>query len=530
MRTVPLADSRTAYAWLAAATPLVAAAFSIAHMARSVFVPYELDYGEGLVLWESLRITNPQVVYHPIETSPFVVAIYPPGYLLAAHFAGAAIGDIQIGGRLVTLVATLLCAVMVAAIVLELLPARLDRRARWIGALTAGALALSLANVRRWGPLARVDILGVALSLSGLFLFLNGRRYGWKWYAAFTCFALAAFTKQNLIAGAAACLVVAAFESRRAAAALAAFYALLVAGSFGVMQAITGGQFLQHLFFYPAQNPFYVMQVIEMGALNLGAMSPLLIPACLAVSMAMRRPARHATKAIGLVFRNGRLRWGIGCLALFVGMAVLASATSGKKGAGPYYFIEWNVACCALVGVLIGVQLARWNATRSLWRLTVPLCVGAFGFVAAGFESNQALHFTAGARALDRQRLTEYREAVQVVRSLPDPVLGYDLTLMVKGGKEAAIEPFMMYTLHRAGRWDAAPLVDQVSRRTYSAFVGDTDLDFDGNMPDAMKEAIRANYPTVLKVGHYRFRFPDGSTGIGGTKAAVPSIPIERLP
>src|SRR5262245_6349838 len=340
VRTGPLirTHSRTVYTWFVLATPLAAAAFSLVHMVRSVFIPYELAYGEGLVLWQSLRITSPQTVYHAIDTYPFVVGMYPPAFLLTTHLVGAAIGDIQIGGRLVALIATVGCAAMISAIVLELLPLRFDRWARWTGALTAGALVLNLANVRRWAPLARVDLPAIALCLAGLFLFLNGRRPGWKWFAAFGCFALAAFTKQSLVAAPAACLAAAAFQSRRTAFALAGFYAVLLVASFGAMQVITDGQFLKHLFVYTTQNRFDILQVFVMGGRNLGAMSLLLIPACLAAWIPVRRPRAHqAASRIRVTLTSSRFRWGIGCLVLYVVVAAIVSTTSGKNGAGPYY-------------------------------------------------------------------------------------------------------------------------------------------------------------------------------------------------
>jgi len=521
------------YVWLVLATPIVAAAFSLIHMGRLVFIPYELGYGEGLVLWQSLHILTPRTVYHSITGYPFIVGMYPPVYLMTTHFIGAAIGDIQIGGRVVTVLAAVTCAAMIAAIVLELLPSRLDRRARWTGALAAGALTLSISTVRLWAPSARVDLLGVALSVSGFFLFVNGRRFGWRWIAAFGCFVLAAFTKQSFVAAPAACLLIAAWDSRRAAFALGASYALLVAATLGFMHATTDGQFLTHLFVY-TRNRFDPLQVIVMGALNLRMMGPLLIVGSFAAYFAVRRPVSHGchpARAIRTTLKNSRLRWGIASLVCYFAVAVLVSAPiSGKHGAGPYYFIEWNLACCALVGVTIGLQLARWDSIAPLMRVTTALCVGGVAFVAAGFGSNEALRFTSGARALDRHRVSEFQDALKAVRDLPGPVVAYDLTLMLKAGKDPSFEPFIMYELLQTGRWDPAPLVRELSERGYSAFIGETELDQDLNMPPMMKDAIVANYPIVKTVGRYRFHLPESGTGMPETGSAMRGVPTQELP
>jgi hypothetical protein len=521
------------YVWLVLATPLVAAALSLVHMGRLVFIPYELGYGEGLVLWQSLHILSPRTVYHPITTYPFIVGMYPPVYLMTTHFVGAAIGDIQIGGRVVTVLATVTCAAMTAAIVVELLPSRLDRSARWTGALTAAALTLSISTVRQWAPSARVDLLGVALSVSGFFLFVNGRRPGWKWLAAFGCFGLAAFTKQSFVAAPAACLLLAAWHSKRAAVALGAFYGVFIGVALGFMHTMTDGQFLRHLFVY-TQNRFDVLQILVMGGLNIPTIGPLVIVGCFAACIAVRRPGGHecqAARSLRTALKNSSLRWGIASLVCYFAVAVLVSASiSGKNGAGPYYFIEWNIACCALAGVSIALQLARWNSIAPLMRIATALCVGGVALAAAGFGSNEALRFTAGARALDRHRLSEFQAALKAARDLPGPVVAYDLTLMLKAGKDPAFEPFIMYELLHAGRWNPAPLAAELSQRKYSAFIGETELDQDLNMPAAMKNAILANYPIVKTVGRYRFHLPESGSGIRETDSAVRAIQTQELP
>jgi hypothetical protein len=299
------------------------------------------------------------------------------------------------------------------------------------------------------------------------------------------------------------------------------------------MHAITDGQFLTHLFIY-TRNRFDVLQVVVMGALNLRVMGPLLIVGAFAAYVAMRRPVshgRHPARAIRTTLKNSRLRWGIASLVCYLAVAVLVSASiSGKNGAGPYYFIEWNLACCALVGVSIGLQLARWHSIAPLMRVTTALCVGGVAFVAAGFGSNEALRFTSGARALDRHRTSEFQEALKAVRDLPGPVVAYDLTLMLKAGKDPSFEPFIMYELLQKGRWDPAPLARELSERGYSAFIGETELDQDLNMPPVMKNAIVANYPIVKTVGRYRFHLPETGKDMPETGSAMRGVPIQELP
>jgi hypothetical protein len=41
----------------------------------------ELDYGEGIVLWQAANVTNWKRAYRPIEQYPHIVFHYPPLFI-----------------------------------------------------------------------------------------------------------------------------------------------------------------------------------------------------------------------------------------------------------------------------------------------------------------------------------------------------------------------------------------------------------------------------------------------------------------
>src|SRR5258708_10492368 len=65
----------------------------------------QLDYGEGLVWWQSAHVTDFAAAYKPIGSYPYLVFHYPPVYHLAARWAAGLTGDWIWAARLLSLTA-----------------------------------------------------------------------------------------------------------------------------------------------------------------------------------------------------------------------------------------------------------------------------------------------------------------------------------------------------------------------------------------------------------------------------------------
>ena len=58
--------------------------------------------------------------------------------------------------------------------------------------------------------------------------------------------------------------------------------------------------------------------------------------------------------------------------------AFVVSFTAGKAGAWYNYFLEWNIACCALAGIVVGRTWRQSRGVRMGWSVAlVWLLVGA---------------------------------------------------------------------------------------------------------------------------------------------------------
>src|SRR4029450_10407410 len=116
--------------------------------------------GEGYVLHDALRLVRGQPIWTDITQFPMVRSPYPPVYLLVTGLL-AAPSPSFLPLRLVSLLATLAIGGM------------LFWHARrvsfgWPPAVLAAGIWFGSTFVYQWGPLARVDMLGLALSLAAV--------------------------------------------------------------------------------------------------------------------------------------------------------------------------------------------------------------------------------------------------------------------------------------------------------------------------------------------------------------------------
>ena len=99
----------------------------------------------------------------------------------------------------------------------------------------------------KWTSFARVDMLGIFLSMVGLAIFiLAGPRSCWP-YVSFVLFVAAIFAKQAFVAAPAACLLATLFVDWRQATRFALAFALLGGAVLGLLTWQTKGGAITHL-------------------------------------------------------------------------------------------------------------------------------------------------------------------------------------------------------------------------------------------------------------------------------------------
>lgn len=455
--------------------------------------PYAFDYGEGVVWNQMLGLLAGQG-FAPLQTFPAIVYEYPPLYhLVTAAVAAAGIDALQ-AGRLVSLICTLLSALLVGLITARSIAGE-DRRTTGIAAAFAALAFLSVPVLDGWAALMRIDMLACALTLFGMLL---AARAPWSNRAAIAAglvFAAALYTRQtSLPAPAAAFLVLLAARPRAAwwmaGSAIASGLAALIA-----LEIHTRGGFLQHILFYNLNRIIWDHAL----ALALVLVSSIVLLALAAIG------ARGAMRRLGWDWRQWRARWSAdpaqAMLAIVLATLALKTLTLPailKSGASDNYLIDWFTQLCMLAGIAV------LPLVRAAMRRPAPFSPLLLGLVAIGLPV-QALN---APPFPDRAALAAERVALDRImariRASDRPVITDDATLVLRAGKPFVWEPSILAELGAAGVYDESAFVAMVRRGEFAFFVthGDRgDLLFDQRFNPAVADAIHAAYPVREVIG-----------------------------
>ena len=187
-----------------------------AYAAIAFRFPYAFDYGEGVV-WQQMRNIMAGHGYTPISVYPAIAYEYPPLFHLVSAATARVLGmDELYAGRLVSLVCTIISAVLVGLLTARAVPGP-DRRVK-VGAAVFAALAFaSLPLLDTWALLMRIDMLACAITLTAM---LAAARAPWSLRAAIAAgilFAAALYTRQTALPAPAAAFVILLLARPRAA-------------------------------------------------------------------------------------------------------------------------------------------------------------------------------------------------------------------------------------------------------------------------------------------------------------------------
>jgi hypothetical protein len=397
--------------------------------------PFPLNYGEGPLLDQAVRLANFEGIYSSdLTRAPYTISNYPPFYLLVQAPFVWLFGPELWYGRLISLASVGATALFVA---LTLFTLTRDR----IAAMSAGLTFPAIPYVLRWSSLGRVDMLGLALSWAGLFAVVR-----WP-------------TRRRAIA-AAALLFVAAVLTRQTyvlAAPLTAFVWLLVRGhrrralelaglccGLGLVSSVAlnvtthGGFFLNTV---TANINEFRWERVSFNALGAGLACPLLLLGGLA--FAWRAPR---DKVWWLV---------VPYLALSVPLALLV----GKVGSDVNYLLELSAALCLATGALVAWQRERPRLRALLISLLAfqVLALAQSSLVPSGLQDY----------VVDQER--EVRQLSRIVAEAEGPVLTDEhMGLLPLNGKRIRLQPFEMTQLSRDGSWEQDRAVESIRDEEYA--------------------------------------------------------------
>ncbi|NOZ29516.1 MAG: hypothetical protein GXP39_15885 [Chloroflexi bacterium] len=420
---------------------LVAAGLFAWHGGNAILFPYPVDYGEGPLLDQAVRLSRLENIYRPdISTPPYTVSNYPPLFVLLQAPFVRLFGPAFWYGRTISFLSVLAAAVFIGLTIHAL-------TGDGVAGAVGGLLLLSIPYVLHWGPLCRVDSLALGLSWAGLWVIVRWPHRRWALGGAIMLLTAAVYTRQSyaLAAPAAAFLWLWGRQGLRRALALAIGVGGLGLGLFALLEWVTDGGFFFHIVTANV-NTFYIRRVIR-HAIQIVRFMPVL-----SLGMGI---------TVGwLAWSRSRAGWLVGPYA--VG-GVLTAMTIGKVGSSVNYLFELSAAFALAMGVLLaGLRGHRW--LRPLWLLLLIVQVSALVMLSQTEYARWVLDKVA-------QR-SEIERLMQVVHEADGTVLADEyMGLIPLDGRPLYFQPFEFKQLAQAGIWDQRPFLDAISRGDFAVIL-----------------------------------------------------------
>jgi hypothetical protein len=494
--------------WLLWVPPLVGlavlAGLTLWLAGRALTYPYQFLHGEGLMLEFTRRLAAGEPVYKPLAEYPLGTCNYAPLPLLLARLTLPLTGLSFTAGRVWTLLATLVIAAILFAWV---------RRAsgQVLPALVAALAWLGTPYLYHWVPQFRVDLPGLAFSLTGIYLVWRevGKEFGPRWpgvVGAALLFVLGLYCKQSFLAAPAAAFCYLLLRHRRQALILAGAMLVLGGVPFLVLNITTHGAFWDSLITSNV-NPFDLHLLVSQAVDLVRTYLPLLLLAALFLLL----PPCSAT-AERLPARTGNSTWlpasaGKALIAIYLALALLTVGLAGKVGSWENYFLELLAALClgAGLGVASLLSLAdRAGKALAVGRWVVPLLVLS--------QVVLMWHTPAKAAGVMRADAAANQVLQPQVAAASGLVLSEDMGLLVQAGKPVPYYDFQLSQLALAGRWDQSWEVGNLQRSAFSLVILETDTRLDvekyGRYTRAFVSALDYGYRLAERVGKYHVYRP----------------------
>jgi hypothetical protein len=426
--------------WVATAFLILAQGLAVLlflrHGWQALSFPYPLNYGEGPLLDQSVRLAAFENIYRTdLSAPPYVIANYPPLFMVAQVPFVWLFGPAMWYGRLISLVSVAAVALFVG---LTLHALTRDRIAALAGALIFPAMPY----VVRWSSLSRVDSLGLALSWAGLFVVARWPQKRWSVFISALLLVAAVYTRQTyfLAAPLAAFVWLAAQGQRRRAlqtAAIAGGASLLL---FAALNISTGeGFFLNTV---TANLNDFRWERVSLNALGALLACPVLLLSSLAFLL--------------LTPRKGNSAWWL--VAPYLIASIPTAVLVGKVGSDVNYLLELSAALGLATGAFIAWQRRRPRLRIALIALLAVqmLALAQSSRVASGLQN-----YVVDQRA-------EVAHLSRMVASTNGPVLTDDyMGLLPERGKRIYFQPFEMTQLARDGDWNQRPFVENIANEKF---------------------------------------------------------------
>jgi hypothetical protein len=429
---------------------------------------YPLDYGEGPLLDQTMRLASGENIYkNDFSIPPYTISNYPPVFPLIQAPVALVSGPAFWYGRLLSVLSAILTALFIG---LTLFTITKDRTA----GVVAGLLFLTIPYIQYWSVLNRIDSLALVLSWAALLVVVRwpDRRWGIPLTAGLLVASI--FTRQSYaLAAPFAAFIWLLFTARwRKGIQLAVITGAVTLGLFLLLNMLTRGGFYLNIVTANV-NPFY-WNTVRNYFNEFFDNSYLLVFLILAFLVLARFVWRSQTWIIALPY-------------LFA--AILSAITIGKDGSNVNYLFEFSAA----LAFTSGAALAWVGRSPWLKALVAVVLVFQVGMLADWTQNN----FTG--RVMEKVEIepliasmtNRVREAEGIV--LADEYMG----LIPLAGKRLYYQPFEFKMMAEGGIWDEQPFLDEIAQGKFELallYFPPSWSSFEARWTPRMREVIQESY------------------------------------
>jgi hypothetical protein len=447
---------------------------------------YTLDYGEGPLLDQAVRLSRGENIYRKdISVPPYNIANYPPLFILVQVPFVWIFGPALWYGRLISLLCSLLAALFTGLTIWALVRDRL-------AAIAGGLLLLAIPYVLHWSPLNRIDNLALALLMAGLFTAARKPDSRKNRILAAVLLLLAIYTRQSYgLAGPLAAFFflllapTASIEQQpdlrnalrqgwRQALEFALWLGGLGLALFLLLNLVTRGGFFFHVVTANV-NPFY-WETVRRYASDIWGYMPFLVAGGLGLIFwggreALRAFQRHNRSQVPTELKKKpdrllrqyttarRRSWWL-AVPFLLG-ATVSAVTIGKDGSNVNYLLE----LCAALSLASGVLIAWAGQESRAFKITL-LVVLAFqvSLILNWSQETYATYHTG--RFNQEPQLFQLNQAIQRAPE-GDLLADEHMAMLAVNGRPVVFQPFEFKMLSEAGKWDQADFVQSLKDRQY---------------------------------------------------------------
>ncbi len=444
---------------------LAAAGLVVISAAQLVRTPYQIDYGEGLILDGALRIRHARPLYANPLAFPVILHVYGPA-------AYAAVACVLPGGAVSFQISRAL--ILTCSVALSLLLSYILRylTGSWCIGLAFGLLLLTLPAFRFWLYLVRADVIGILFSIVGVALYISTAKF---WYWSIPFWVLAIFCKYTLIAAPLAVFTHLLLHRQwKRGLGFAAGLGLLCAFAFLVLQITTDGWFAFHMFSTHPDRYSLVQFFALAGLVWLSA------PVVTGLALWYVAQDFHAHER--------------SFAAVYFLTSCLTALSAGKLGSTTNHFLECMLASCLCAGLAYS-QLTSACSTR-VTPITVLLSASVLVGVILQNRPNQQ----------PSSGLTDCGKAYQYVRDSPSSrILSENLSPLLVAGKSILVsDPYVYSQFVKRGLWPDRKVEHLVKLRYFDLIILGTDppemrLHGSDAWSDGFIDLANENYRTVAR-------------------------------